>query len=126
MPLPRLLDLLYPLPVDPPGKASRSIRMDRKRPAWTIKDVEKPAKAEKRSEPRSYTHGEKTEAIIAALSAGEFVSIASIVEATGAGKSTVEGVLSRADKRGEIEKKVIKGAGRARYKYYRMRVPDAC
>lgn len=124
MPLPRLIDLLYPLPVDPPGKASRSIRMDKKRHDWTAK--EKPTKAEKRSEPRSYTHGEKTESIIAALSTGRFVSIAIIVETTGAGKSTVEGVLSRADKRGEIEKKVINGAGRARYKYYRMRVPDAC
>lgn len=111
------MELFYPAPQNLPEGTRRSIRMDKKKPVLAIKVQQQPKKAE----PRAYTHGAKTEAIITAISAGEFLSIDRIVEMTGAGKSTVEGVLSRADKRGQIEKTIVPGPGRARFKLYRMK-----
>lgn len=112
------MDLFYP-PRELPEGERRTIRFDKKRPDWTPKEPVK-----KDAEPRagrSYVHGKKTQAILEALGTDEFISVQTLIELTGAGKSTVEGVLAQANKRGEIEKKLIKGKGRVRFKYYRLK-----
>lgn len=117
------MDLFYP-PRELPEGTRRTIRFDKKRPDWTPKETVK-----KEAEPRAgrtYVHGKKTQAILEALATepGKFVSVQTLIELTGAGKSTVEGVLAQANKRGEIEKKLVKGKGRVRYKYYRLKGLD--
>lgn len=116
-----LMDLFYP-PRELPQGTRRAIRFDKKQREAAPKEPVK-----KDAEPRagrSYVHGKKTQAIIEALGTDEFISVQTLIELTGAGKSTVEGVLAQANKRGEIEKKLIKGKGRVRFKYYRLKGAD--